>query len=1018
MAVENSSDGGWPVADSQSALSSNPGGALGTLGGTNNLQPSIDSLTRAVENLTSRIGTLSTGTAGQEQKNKSAPAGFPSVINPFSSNQAGPSTGIGGGGRGGAGNVASPSTFRNMSRGAAVSGIMRSFAGYGQQQMPVQLGLNAYATQTALAMGQTSGNFTQQYKQAFGFNNQNLNALASSPMDALAGTQGLQYLSSSPMYMSNQIGRAGYGAAAAFGMANPAMSFQQQVAQAQSVYSPQTALRMQMMGYGVTPRRLGGGANNMGQVVQGMLRTWYGQKNVNPSTLTAGLGEGGRVNANLQALGLNPTTMAPTIEEYNQLFSKGLTASQAQNLINSAGKNNAAGIAAQQKLSQLGVKTATSSMQQIRNNQSAVTGRDADIASGFASALSTSTGLLNTFNQGLSGLMSHLGLNGVVGGAGGAAGIFSGTGGGNALLGMGSSLSLLGLAGRGLFGGTPFASSLVAGGTRAAGLQGVGGALGSSIGMAGALGAGAALYGATNYHVAALGNKTPWQLGSNPEQNSSFGSAFSTGAGANAANSWGMDWKDITGWLSRITKAGMGGGAATVSTTSQQSSSTGSRQLGGNISGAAVQAVSAARSQVGVPYIYGEENPGVGFDCSGLTQWAYKQAGINLPRTSQEQWSALSKRAVALNAVQEGDLVFMAGSDGTPDSPGHVGMMISNKQLIQAPYTGADIQVVAYNPGQWSHAGRPSGRGGSSLAGSGSGANGSSGSTGANSGGPVGNMGLSIGGSYGSTEEVDAVTGALGSTGNFTSYGAAGNGTGSGGAGHNTMTGAGNIKGNKAIMQRWAARYGWGTGQEWSSLNTLEMHEAGYNNLAQNPGSTAFGMGQFLDTTWASVGGKKTSDPNLQAMYMMKYIKQRYGNPEKAWSQYYDHPGGVGYYGSGGIASDISVVGDRGPEIMIGGAGNRILDATQTAAILKAASAQPAQTPYSALSELNPGSQNAQQSAGVVHLNFNKGAVQIQLSGASASDASSSGRAIAQSFMQWLGKEDVYDAISKGEKNG
>ena len=109
----------------------------------------------------------------------------------------------------------------------------------------------------------------------------------------------------------------------------------------------------------------------------------------------------------------------------------------------------------------------------------------------------------------------------------------------------------------------------------------------------------------------------------------------------------------------------MGGGAAGAG--SQQQKTSGSTSGGGGITGAATSAVSA-RSQLGVPYVYGDEIPGVGFDCSGLVQWAYKQGGINLPRTSQAMWSSLKNKRVATNAVREGDLVFMGGSDGTANS--------------------------------------------------------------------------------------------------------------------------------------------------------------------------------------------------------------------------------------------------------------------------------------------------------------------------------------------------------------
>jgi Transglycosylase-like domain len=89
---------------------------------------------------------------------------------------------------------------------------------------------------------------------------------------------------------------------------------------------------------------------------------------------------------------------------------------------------------------------------------------------------------------------------------------------------------------------------------------------------------------------------------------------------------------------------------------------------------------------------------------------------------------------------------------------------------------------------------------------------------------------------------------------------------------------------NEAIVRSVAATYGWATGQEWTDLNNIIMAESGYSNIAQNPGSTAYGIFQFLDTTWAGVGGVKTSNALLQATYGLEYIKQRYGDPIKAWA--------------------------------------------------------------------------------------------------------------------------------------
>lgn len=89
---------------------------------------------------------------------------------------------------------------------------------------------------------------------------------------------------------------------------------------------------------------------------------------------------------------------------------------------------------------------------------------------------------------------------------------------------------------------------------------------------------------------------------------------------------------------------------------------------------------------------------------------------------------------------------------------------------------------------------------------------------------------------------------------------------------------------NEGLGQQLAASYGWGSGPQWQALNNLVMSESGWNSSAQNAGSTAYGIGQFLNTTWATVGYTKTSDPKTQILAMLAYIKLKYGNPQNAWA--------------------------------------------------------------------------------------------------------------------------------------
>ncbi|MBB1046465.1 phage tail tape measure protein [Dietzia cercidiphylli] len=85
---------------------------------------------------------------------------------------------------------------------------------------------------------------------------------------------------------------------------------------------------------------------------------------------------------------------------------------------------------------------------------------------------------------------------------------------------------------------------------------------------------------------------------------------------------------------------------------------------------------------------------------------------------------------------------------------------------------------------------------------------------------------------------------------------------------------------NLTIGQAAAEMVGW-TGGEWAALKELWTRESGWNNNAQNPTSTAYGIAQFLDSTWAPYG-PKTSDPAKQIEYGIRYIQQRYGTPSAA----------------------------------------------------------------------------------------------------------------------------------------
>ena len=110
-------------------------------------------------------------------------------------------------------------------------------------------------------------------------------------------------------------------------------------------------------------------------------------------------------------------------------------------------------------------------------------------------------------------------------------------------------------------------------------------------------------------------------------------------------------------------------------------------------------AVDWALAQVGTPYIWGGETPGVGFDCSGLVQAAYHAAGITLPRTAQEQYEAGPQLPPGVPLLP-GDLVFFGPA---PTDVTHVGIVVGPGEMIDAPHTGAQIRPDAFPPAIGAH---------------------------------------------------------------------------------------------------------------------------------------------------------------------------------------------------------------------------------------------------------------------------------------------------------------------------
>jgi cell wall-associated NlpC family hydrolase len=107
--------------------------------------------------------------------------------------------------------------------------------------------------------------------------------------------------------------------------------------------------------------------------------------------------------------------------------------------------------------------------------------------------------------------------------------------------------------------------------------------------------------------------------------------------------------------------------------------------------GIAAAAIAAAHSRLGVPYVWGATGPDA-FDCSGLTQWSYAHAGINLPRTAAQQWNYGGPHP-SLAQLEPGDLLFWALNTSEPATIHHVAMYIGHGLMIAAPHTGENVQI-------------------------------------------------------------------------------------------------------------------------------------------------------------------------------------------------------------------------------------------------------------------------------------------------------------------------------------
>ncbi len=116
-------------------------------------------------------------------------------------------------------------------------------------------------------------------------------------------------------------------------------------------------------------------------------------------------------------------------------------------------------------------------------------------------------------------------------------------------------------------------------------------------------------------------------------------------------------------------------------------------------------ALAWARTQIGKDYQWGADGPDT-YDCSGLTQQAWSRQGVWLPHSSAMQYQATDR--VSIGSLRPGDLVFFATNTSDPGTIHHVAIYAGGGQMVEAPYTGAQVRVSSiYRSGLMPYGGRP-----------------------------------------------------------------------------------------------------------------------------------------------------------------------------------------------------------------------------------------------------------------------------------------------------------------------
>jgi cell wall-associated NlpC family hydrolase/SLT domain-containing protein len=721
---------------------------------------------------------------------------------------------------------------------------------------------------------------------------------------------------------------------------------------------------------------------------------------------------GSGLNQSLNSWGLDPNTLQLVKGELKGMMLAQIHGGSAQTYVSLAnqrdsGSNQEKKNAAQSALGKMGIGGSTANT--LMTRAGTLRNQDVNTNDAFTSGLQTATKYLDMFSTALQGVLKSTGADNVLGFAGGAGSLLgssigTGIGAYGTVRGLSMAGRLFGMGGGGGGGGGLLGGlrGALGGGTgEAAGFGAAGGMLDLSagaLGMAGAFGIGSYL---THHFGSKLVDK--YVHGKTANKWSHVGVDAASGALAGAAVG------SVVPGLGTAIGAGVGGvigagmgiysnffggdgssGGAAAATGSKTSGAKATGTQGAGKTSAAV--IKVAMKYLGVKYVWGGSTP-KGFDCSGLIQYSFRQIGVSLPRTAAQQQRAGKK--VKLSDVRAGDLLF----NGDPAH--HVVMCVGGGKIIEAPHTGSVVRIRSFRPSEFTNAVRILGAvGNMNDIGS------DSESTAGSDSNRLSTMGFGGDvGSYGSTEEADAIASGISSSGTVTGSSAGTNKDSTNDSSNDsipTNMPSGNVK--KWIKTALGILHQ-DTSHNESIVNTMIQFESSGNPHAINrtdsnarAGTPSKGIMQVIDPTfarWSIKGHKDIWNPVDNIIAGVRYEEGRYHSLDNAPGIKSMANGGK-YKGYAVGSTNIDV--DQMARVH---AGEMIIPAYQADAIRKVLTGN---NPMSAVGGLNT-------KGATPTLNFHSGAITVQVQGVMDQRAA---RDAAQQFMQAIAEDNRINLIAAG----